>query len=489
MTIQHFSPQVPPGELLQKLFDSLNEIVCVIDTQGCFVYINQACYKIWGYRPEELIGISCFNLIVEEERATSFRDTRDSYDGKVIPTYENHYYHKDGHIITMFWEGGWDFGEGLLYSTGKDISEQRRLEKLEQEYKTKLETTKSQLEHLIDRITDGFLGLDEHQRVIYWNKAAENISRLSQEEMVGHVLWDVLPEPTKTLARQQLAILQAQNRPLTIEFFSKRVKIWIEVNAYISGTGVSVFFRDITERKKLQEQLLQEKERLHQEKELQQRRITTAVIKATEEERALVGKELHDNVNQVLTTVKLYNELCLTGIDIREELLKKSVQLLQDSINEIRGLSKRLSAPSLGGIRLKDSVAELVEAINAANRVKVFYEQDVMDLDVSEEVHIAVYRILQEHFTNILKHARASTARVRLTHKKQELGLIVTDNGRGFDPSQYSKGIGVENMMNRAESVNGKLRLISAPGQGCTLNLTIPLRIKIKKAGTNGNRS
>jgi PAS domain S-box-containing protein len=368
----------------------------VLDTEGRFVYINQACYKIWGYQPEELIGISCFDLMVEEDREVSFQATREALQGAFIPTYENRYYRKDGSIVTMFWEGGWDLGDQLSYSTGRDITEQRQLEVLAQQNQAALATTKKQLESLIERITDGFLGLDENARVIYWNKAAETISRLPQQQMVGYSLWDVLPEPTRSLAWQQLEVIKTHQRPLHVEYFSERVQLWIELNAYISETGVSVFFRDVTERKKLQEQLLQEKEERLREQQQQQKKITTAVIKATEEERALVGRELHDNVNQVLTTVKLYNELCRDGVGNVREMMDKSIALLQASINEIRHLSKRLSAPTLGHIKLKDSVKELLDTVSATNRICITIDTTgIDDLELDQETHISLYRIFQ----------------------------------------------------------------------------------------------
>ncbi|RZK09708.1 MAG: sensor histidine kinase, partial [Flavobacterium sp.] len=185
---------------------------------------------------------------------------------------------------------------------------------------------------------------------------------------------------------------------------------------------------------------------------------------------------LHDNVNQVLTTVKLYNEICLAGSEKRQELLNKSTRLLQTTISEIRGLSKRLSAPSLGGIQLYESIGELVEAINVTNRLKITYEHNIRDLKVAEDAHIAIYRIIQEHFTNILKHAKATTVSLQLIRNKKELKLTVNDNGIGFDPQLHYKGIGLENMSSRTESLNGQLQIESTPGMGCTIKVTVPIQ-------------
>jgi PAS domain S-box-containing protein len=468
---------IPPHELLKKMLSFLKVMVCAIDPAGKFVYVNDACYQLLGYRPQELLGKYCFDFMPLEERPDSFEALRKVFQGKSITTFENHYYHKDGRLVTMFWEGAWDFGNDLIYTTARDLTAQRNLEMVEQEYQSKLEATNNQLEGLVQRITDGFLALDENATVIYWNKAAEHISSLPQARMVGHSLWEVLPEPTRSLAREKLAEIKRENRPLHIEYFAKRIQRWIEVHAYISETGVSVFFRDVTERKTLEKQLMEEKVQRHREKEEEQKRITSAVIKATEEERALVGRELHDNVNQVLTTVKLYAGLCLDGYPQSDELLRRAVDLLQQTIDEIRGISKRLSAPSLGNILLKDSIRELVNTVTATNKISVALNTSgINHLELDHELHITVYRILQEHLTNILKHAEADQVEIKLYIEDQRLKIIVADNGKGFDPKEKHSGIGISNITNRAESLHGSLFIKSAPGKGCILNVDLPLQ-------------
>ncbi|OLY94315.1 PAS domain S-box-containing protein [Cnuella takakiae] len=458
----------PTAAIKSKLLDSINELVCAFDFEGRFVYVNEASYRILGYMPKELIGISCFDLVVEEDRNASRDAAMQGYQGADIPVYENRYIHKDGRIITIFWEGGWDFGDNILYSVGRDVTEQRRLELLQQQQHFALLNTQRELEQLLDRITDGFIGLDKDLRITFWNKAAEVISGLRADESIGRIFWEVLPEPSLETAQEHYNMVMNAGGPLQMEYFSKRINRWIEVNSYPSESGISVFFRDVTERKDFQEQLIQEKEK-------QQQRIAGAVIKATEKERAEIGKELHDNVNQVLTTVKLYTELCLADGGNRDELLHRSMGLLQSCINEIRGLSKRLSAPSLGKIRLCDSVAELLESIKVANRFNLVYEQYIAHLEVTNDVHIAVYRILQEHFTNIINHAKATEVAVTIFVEDNSLIVKVTDNGVGFDVRSVNPGIGIANMRNRAAELGGIVEIQSEINKGCKLNLVLPL--------------
>lgn len=213
------------------------------------------------------------------------------------------------------------------------------------------------------------------------------------------------------------------------------------------------------------------------EEEVKQRHklITEAVIRAQEKERSLIGLELHDNVNQVLTTVKLHNEMLLDGIGDPKQLLPRTVKYLQECIDEIRSLSRRLSAPTLGKISLEDSVKELIDSVNQTSKVKITHSIIGFDRQVPRhDVHMGVYRILQEQLNNVLKHAEASEVLVRLERKDVHLALTVSDNGKGFATPNSKNGIGLLNMQTRAENLNGSFELFSEPGKGCTLTVLLP---------------
>lgn len=233
--------------------------------------------------------------------------------------------------------------------------------------------------------------------------------------------------------------------------------------------GLVINSRDVTDRIALQEELERRSKEIQKE-------MTAAVIKAQESERAQLGQELHDNVNQVLTTVKLYNEMLRDGIGSPKELIDKAIYHLQGCINEIRSISKRLSAPTLGHISLQDSIKELVESINLIRRVNIIYTIDgYVNTKVSQELHLAVYRIVQEQLNNILKYAEASFASIEISVKDHALSLVIKDDGKGFDMSQKMEGIGITNMKSRAENLNGTFHIESAPGQGCLVKVSIPL--------------
>jgi signal transduction histidine kinase len=203
--------------------------------------------------------------------------------------------------------------------------------------------------------------------------------------------------------------------------------------------------------------------------------ITEAVIRAQEEERSLIGLELHDNINQVLTTVKLHNEMVLEGVGEACSILPRTLVYLQDCINEIRSLSKRLSAPTLGKISLEESVKDLIDSINVTSKVKITHQLLGLNNQVlRQEVHLGVYRILQEQLNNILKHAEATEVLIHIEREAEIVRLSVTDNGKGFSVKNRKAGIGMVNMQTRAESLNGTFELESSPGHGCTVSVVLP---------------
>jgi PAS domain S-box-containing protein len=235
-----------------------------------------------------------------------------------------------------------------------------------------------------------------------------------------------------------------------------------------SISGIVINSRDVSERIMLQKKL--DQELINKQKE-----ITAAVIKAQEDERSQLGLELHDNVNQVLTTIKLYNEMYLTGFHEDKELLKKSTQYLQDCINEIRSISKRLSAPTLGNINLVDSMNELVESINLTNRLEIQYiHENICNVYIKQDMHLAIYRIVQEGLNNIIKYAQASHAIIKISISGNKLCVLIQDNGRGFDLNKKREGIGITNMRTRAENLNGTFNLKSALHEGCSIEICFP---------------
>lgn len=230
--------------------------------------------------------------------------------------------------------------------------------------------------------------------------------------------------------------------------------------------------QDITLRKKL------EKELLHNELG-RQKAINQATVDTQEQERGEIGKELHDNVNQVLTTTKLYLDLALSNGELKDDLISKSIQNVIMVINEIRQLSRSLMDPSIGDLGLVDSIHDLVDNINLTRKLKAHLEADRKIEDYLDKNHkLTVFRIIQEAMNNAIRHARANTVNISLRKHRDKAELVISDDGLGFNPQSVKKGVGLKNIQNRIYLINGKQQIISAPGAGCKIIIEFPINKK-----------
>ncbi len=230
--------------------------------------------------------------------------------------------------------------------------------------------------------------------------------------------------------------------------------------------------QNISERKRLEEKLLHEE--LNSQKTISQ-----AIIDTQEKERSEISKELHDNVNQVLTTTKLYLDLAATNNELTPELVAKSSNNIIYVINEIRQLSQSLILPSLGDLGLLDSIKDLIENINATNRMDVtFIGSEVNENVLEDNQKLMLFRITQEGLNNIQKHSQATLATVHIMHDKKKIRLMIRDDGKGFDPKEIKPGAGLNNIRNRVYLFNGNLYIHSSHGKGCELIIDIPLQKK-----------
>ncbi len=232
---------------------------------------------------------------------------------------------------------------------------------------------------------------------------------------------------------------------------------------YFGKACVQVIVNDVTERIRLEKELaLQQK--------LKQQQITEVVLGAQERERFELGQELHDNINQILATSKLYLDVAIEEKEPRMELLAKSRKNISVAIEEIRKLTRDLISPSLNDLGLAQSIKELIRSIQSVGKMKI--RLNISGLDEEEllpEQKINIYRIIQEQLNNILKHAQADTVVIELNKVKEQVRLRLADDGKGFDPRMRRKGVGISNIISRAELYNGKVEIESAPGKGCQL--------------------
>lgn len=228
----------------------------------------------------------------------------------------------------------------------------------------------------------------------------------------------------------------------------------------------------IIESKRAEEKLL--KQELDKQKLIAQ-----AMVDAQEKERAEIGKELHDNINQILSTTKLYLELAKNDNSQRLSLISRSAGNIHNAIHEIRNISRSLVPASIGDLGLQDSILDLVESIRTTKTIHVeFYPVGELDQRISDKAKLMLFRIIQEQVNNVLKHsgARNLIIELMLAEGENSIELSITDDGKGFNPEKVrKKGLGLSNITSRADLFGGKVTILSAPGRGCKLRVQIPV--------------
>jgi PAS domain S-box-containing protein len=209
----------------------------------------------------------------------------------------------------------------------------------------------------------------------------------------------------------------------------------------------------------------------------EENRINKAVIDAQEKERMQIGMELHDNVQQILAGSLLrldYAKGCLPDSASTLEALQHVKGYVNEGIHELRRLSHQLAPAMRTPERLPEKINELAGSMNKGGRLQIDVESDAFLNEEEEELELAIYRIVQEQLTNVVKHAEATRVTIVLREMNDGLLLSIRDDGKGFDPAERAPGIGLENMRRRAVAMGGELKILSAPGKGCELILRTP---------------
>ena len=167
----------------------------------------------------------------------------------------------------------------------------------------------------------------------------------------------------------------------------------------------------------------------------QQKALTQATIDGQEKERKEIGKELHDNIGQQLTTTKLYLDMAGSAAnDSAQPMINMALKSVSELINEVRGISRSLTPPTLGDLGLIDSVYDLIETINRTQPLLIEFDTAGFDEEeIPENQKLMLFRIVQEQLNNILKHAQASSVTIKLQNDKPMLLLEIRDDGKGFD--------------------------------------------------------
>ncbi len=458
----------------RHLLSGISEGFFLLDRNCCIIVANKAAKKmverVSGRIPEE--GSSALDYLPEEKQKAlqayvdkTFRGIRAEYE-------------------SFYSLGERSFWLNLLYSPVKDeykqiigaciiardITEQKNAEK---------ELDKSQ------RLFKSFMAntpamgwiIDEQNEFRYLNKAYKTNFRLD-DSAIGKSVYEIFPKPVcDAFIENNKRVWKSGGVIETIEegIGPDGLKQIYQIYKFPLGdeNGIKLLggvALDITEQKVLEQKLATEEKK-------KKREIIQAIIDAQEKERRELAYELHDNVNQILSSSKLMLDVVADSQQTNIEFVNRSNEYLSAAIKELRRISHNLSPGILKDISLEAAIQDVVDQINNSGKLYISFRKRnyLKNNKVDEGIRLTVLRIAQEQINNILKHAEAAEVVIQLFITKSKIILSIKDDGKGFDAGNTKRGLGLHNIFNRTEYYQGEVRLESTPGKGTLLKIEIPL--------------
>ncbi len=250
----------------------------------------------------------------------------------------------------------------------------------------------------------------------------------------------------------------------------------------IMGIGLIVFVI-IYQQQQLKQKYEQHKQ-IQELKNEMQRQMLESALEVQEVERVRIAKDLHDEVGAMLSVTKMSFNQLLRKIDNAEDLAtmgKQTRELLEQSISQVRRISKELVPSTLEEFGLISSVDEFIQKVHLASTMAFVFSHEGIDVKhrFDRKIELTIYRLIQELVNNALKHAEATEITLLLTTKDNKIIFTFTDNGKGFNfeavRSDKKSGLGLRNMASRLNVLNGLIDIKSVLGQGTQTTIEIPI--------------
>jgi PAS domain S-box-containing protein len=441
-----------------------------INERGRVVYANKKCEDIMGYTRDEFYSpdFDFLGLIAPESTELVNSSFASHMKGEEIEPYGYSLVTKDGERIEAILNTTLINyqGERAILGTVTDITERKRAEQRLREYEARYR-------HLLDHMPDG-VALTHRRRIIRVNPPmARMFSYPSAEKMEGLSLMDLASPGSREIIRRQSTPRalgrQGENR---FEFqalrkdgstFSAECTLTID-RGEAKPFGLAII-RDVTESKTYEEQ---------------RKLFSERIIVAQEKEHALIARELHDELGQALTAIKMdmawiksHVKGAGEAISDRFEALGK---LVDTTIESVQKMAASLHPSVLDQLGLTAAIEWYAGEFERRTGIECIIKSESADFNIDSNAAINVYRIFQEALTNVARHARASRVDVRMAQNRGYLTICISDNGRGILSQKLSgaMSLGIAGMRERAELVKGRLDIQSRRGKGTKVTVYLP---------------
>ena len=347
-----------------------------------------------------------------------------------------------------------------------------------------LDAVNSRYYHTLDSVMDAIIAVDETQTVVLFNSAAETMFGMSAQDALGSSLSQFIPEVLRDVHHAHFKSYQSQSSASRamgphLQIMGRHVDGRVfPIESTISRVVIdgayqyTAVLRDISERKKIDSELREMNEQL--------RGLSASLLDVREQERTRIARELHDDLGQQLTGIKLdlawVNNRIKEGIPVRPEDIEPIREMLVAAIASVRRISTELRPLILDDLGFSEAVTWLVGEFSKRSKMEITLQLEAANHIKDTAQATALFRILQESLTNITRHAYATKVDIKIVEKAGRIELSISDNGAGLiKKTSKDRGFGLINMRERTTALNGELRIESSPGQGTSVIVTLPL--------------
>jgi PAS domain S-box-containing protein len=475
-------------ERYRSLYHNTPAMLHSIDGTGKVVSVSDYWSEALGYTPADVVGRPLTDFMTEESRNRAVSVVMPAFFRQGECKDINYQFiKKQGDVIDVLLSAiaEKDSRGNVIRSLAVlvDITERKRAEeelKLAQE---KLSNHSRELEKQVRQRTreiTSFLQYtpavvyikDADGRYIMVNSRYEELFGHKKEEVIGKTVHDVFPPDVADQFRRNDQMVLRHKRPYQAEdripmgddlhwYLSVRFPLFDETGEITRVCGISV---NITDLKQAQQKL---------------RRLSGSIITNQEKERTAIARELHDELGQVLTALRM------DAVWLKERLAENDVkasaramdmcELIDSTITEVGSIATRLRPAVLDDLGLIDALEWYTTEFEKRTGLTCLFKHAPVP-SLKEVMAIAIYRITQEALTNVARHAQATHVDVNLNINNGRLTLRVEDDGRGFDPNGLTEQeeLGLAGMRERAYLIGGDLLIKSVPGKGTSVRLTLP---------------
>jgi len=445
--------------LTQLLLDALPCVALLLRRDREIVYSNQAAVNV-GAVP----GAKCYATWARRDDPCPWclaRDALDAGESKQVEV-------EAGGIV---WDAHWiPLGPDLYLHYAFDITERKRAEK---QLRDSLQTSAD----IVEAIPSGLFiyRYEEPDRLVllHGNPEAERLTGITAARWRGREFNEIWPKAREAgLAKAFLDVMRTGKTFQVEDYHYKddRIDACYRIRAFrMPGNRLGVAFEDVTERKRAEEA---ERDRAS----LQE--LSRQIIRTQEEERRRLSRELHDEAGQALTAIKLNTELLAVRMpadlpDLRR-LARDTAKVTAGLIDEMRRIAAALRPAILDDLGLLPTLRWYAKNVERRYGLRVRLVNEGLESRLEPDFEVTLYRIVQEALTNVVRHAQAEHATVKLSRRSRGLELLIADDGQGMDAAAARLGAGLTGIRERAHLFGGRMDLQSEPSKGTILRVIFP---------------